>query len=107
MHKIDALSTTAFCVLSLRRQTADPTLNEIMLAVVQSASLLGIDLDCDAPKVEVAAAADLMAKHGWRPTASVHLLNRGVNGFQHKPKPTGKPPAGQGSVKPQPQLRVR
>lgn len=98
MQKIDALSTAAFCVLSVRGQTVDPTLNEIMLAVVQSASLLGIDLDCDAPKVEVAAAADLMAKHGWKPSATVHLLNRRVNGFQHKPKPPDKPPAGQESA---------
>ena len=72
MAPCDALATIAYCVLNFRGQTTDPTLHDIMLAVVQAAPLLNLPDYSKAHDIEISAAVKLIERHDWsHPTTAV------------------------------------
>ena len=62
MNAIDALATTAFCLLDYRGQSRDPTLHQIAWAATQSSTLF------DAGNVGLidAAVCQLIERHPWQ-----------------------------------------
>ena len=61
MNAIDALATTAFCLLDYRGQSRDPTFHQIAWAATQSTTLF------DAGNVALidAAVCQLIERHAW------------------------------------------
>lgn len=86
MNRTDALATIAYCLLSVRGQTVNPTLHEITLAVVQSAPLLDINSDPHATRIELAAADQLIRRHKWD-IGKVVLLKSSMSGGRRRRQP--------------------
>lgn len=95
MNRTDALATIAYCLLSVRGQTVNPTLHEITLAVVQSAPLLDITTDPKAANIQLSAADKLIRRHKWD-IGKVVLLKSSMTGSRRRrqPETTTAHPAG-------------
>lgn len=87
MNRTDALATIAFCLLSTRGQTDNPTMHDITLAVVQASPLLDITMDAHAARIQLAAADKLIRRHKWK-IGDVVLLTPRPNGYQRPRKTT-------------------
>lgn len=87
MNRTDALATIAYCVLSTRGQTTNPTLHDITLAVVQASPLLDITIDSQAARIQLAAADQLIRRHKWK-IGSVVLLRSPQERLNSFPKTT-------------------